>query len=139
MQAQIPKPKTFGPAKRSLHGVDAVLLCDCDQLLLGIGPLAEVGADPLDLGHVRVLERKSMRTKRFLRVVDEATAELRVFDGAADHRADHFVAHSQPPEGRRAKDAPVGGARPRARNPGGVLGPPPRAPTSVSAPSPASP
>src|SRR6185436_5321255 len=93
----------FEPPKRSLHGVDAVLLCDCDQLLLGIGPLAEVGSDPLDLGHIRVLERKSMRTKRFLRVVDEATAELRVFDGAADDRADHFVAHSAISCPRRSK------------------------------------
>src|SRR5205085_8627580 len=98
VRAQIPKPKTFGAPKTLLRRwMDAVLLGDGDELLLGIVRLAEPRTDLVDFGHVLVFERKSMCAKRFLRVVDEAAAELRVFDGTADHRADHFVAHSQPP------------------------------------------
>src|SRR5437763_8125844 len=62
VQAKIPKPKTFGLEGRLLRRrMDAVLLGDGDELLLGVVRLAEAGADLVDFGHVGVLARKSMR------------------------------------------------------------------------------
>jgi hypothetical protein len=72
--------------------LDPVSFGDRHETLLHIFT-PKVASNLLDLSHLLRLELKAMCFECRLRVVDELLAELRMFDGAANDGADHFVSH----------------------------------------------
>jgi hypothetical protein len=98
---------------------------DRHELLLDISTFAKAGSNRFDLGEIRLLQGKTMRSERFLRVLDQSLAELRVFDRTADDGTDHLVTHGfsssimrQQSSDRQVPGAEVPGAESQVAAPG---------------------
>src|SRR5205085_9195127 len=87
----------------------AVLLGNTDEALFDVVVRSglDTRANPLDLCHVALFKRETVRRQRVARIFDQPPAELRMLDGTPDHGADHFVAHVRPPAIGGARDEPA--------------------------------